>query len=71
MRTDIRDALESGCSVEPPVGLRFGQAKPMRRNSIARVRAILFAVLQELPDDMTVSELRSEIDINSVQEECS
>lgn len=61
MRTEIRAALESARSKERPLGEL--SVKPMRHYSFETVRHFLHAVLQELPDDMTVMELREELDL--------
>jgi hypothetical protein len=61
MRDDIRQAIEAGAGVTfggEPQGL-IGRAK--RFISPRRLRLQLAAVLQELPDEMTVAELRDEV----------
>ena len=51
-------ALDAGCGLkhQPPAWHgRQAEATAFKRN---RLRSAMFAVLQELPDDMTVAELR-------------
>lgn len=57
MRDDLRDAIESSRSVETE----------KRRHSFAHVRAIVLAVVQELPGDITAAELVDELTIGNNQ----
>jgi hypothetical protein len=59
MRVEIREAIDSAGSVGS--ARLFGG--PLRRMSFDRVRAIVLAVVRELPDDMSVAELRDELEI--------
>lgn len=60
MRSDVRDAIEAGAGVQ--FGGQAGAIGEKRRSvSPRRLRLQLVAVLQELPDDMTVAELRDEV----------
>jgi hypothetical protein len=72
MRADIHDAIASACSVEPTGRVRsdrggrpLGEWLTLDRNrtaSFARLRRRVLAFLRELPDDMTVAELRDELE---------
>jgi hypothetical protein len=61
MRDDVREAIESArtsdhfepMSIDPP---------RIRRHSAERIRHVMLCVLRELPDDMTVAELRDELE---------
>lgn len=61
MRDDVREAIESARTsghFEPPT---IDPAR-VRRHSAARIRHVLLQVLRELPDDMTIAELRDELE---------
>lgn len=62
MTPEIRNAIESARSAsrDSPT---MHRAEPQRRHSFDHVRAIVLAVLRELPEDMIVSELRDELEI--------
>lgn len=60
---EVRDALESAGSGRVGSGL----ARPTRSMSADRVREIVVAFIRELPDDMTVAELRDELEISENQ----
>ncbi|MGE5510282.1 MAG: hypothetical protein ACM31O_03410 [Bacteroidota bacterium] len=60
MLDEVRDAIESARSVGRDVQ-RLGL--PARRHSHDLVRAVVLAVVRELPDDMTIGELRDELEI--------
>lgn len=73
MKPEIMDALEAGCGVEPhgharphmPPGTTLGDWKvmdPPASKSATTLRRQLIAVLRELPEDMTVSDLRVELE---------
>jgi hypothetical protein len=53
MRSDVRDALESARTV----GI-----EGRRGRSFVVVQAVVLAVIRELPDDMSLNELRDEIE---------
>lgn len=66
MREDVRSAIESARTsgiAEPGIH----RAEPQRRRSFDCVRAIVLAVAQELPPEMTVLELIDELNIASAQ----
>jgi len=55
---EVREALDSACSVataEPSLG------RPARRRGFGGVRALVYAVVQELPGEMTLAELCDEL----------
>lgn len=62
MREDVRDAIESARTCAHFVPLTIGGGARERKHSAEKVRAIVLAVLRELPDDMTVVELRDELE---------
>lgn len=66
MREDVQAAIESARSAcLPDPGTH--RAEPQRRRSFDSVRALVLAVVQELPPEMTVLELVDELNIASVQ----
>jgi hypothetical protein len=68
MRADVWDAVESARSVD--VGaLNFHAAEPQRRRSFGSVRAVVLAVAQELPSEMTLAELIDELSISNAHRE--
>lgn len=58
MTPEIADAIESARSTIS-VARAF---RPMRLMSFERVRAIVLSVLRDVPEGMTVAELREELD---------
>jgi len=63
MRADIQDAIENARTATAPSGLEHGpDAKVPRTISAERLRQLLLAVLRELPEELTVLELRDELD---------
>ena len=67
MREEISEAIESARSVGVD-GISTYAATPQRRRSAEMVRAITLAVVRELPDDMSVAELRDELEISNNQQ---
>ncbi|MBS1984812.1 MAG: hypothetical protein JST16_11640 [Bdellovibrionales bacterium] len=61
MRNDVADALENARTVGISRHL-FHAAEPQRRRSAANVTAIVLSVLRDLPEDMTVTELREQLE---------
>lgn len=68
MRDDIRAAIESARSVHRD-GRLMRPVQPMRSWSFEAVRSITLAVLRELPDDLSVGEIRDELEIANNQVE--
>ena len=66
MRQEIREALEAARNVEIKTDGRIG---PPRRRSFQAVRAVVLAVVQELPEDISIAELRDELQISNNQGE--
>ncbi len=62
MIQEVKDAIESARTVEIKT-LSASTINPARRHSSEMIRALVLAVVRELPDDMTVAELRDELDI--------
>lgn len=60
---EVRDAIDAARSVS---GSDAAIARK-RHHSFQTVRAIVLAVVQELPDGMTVAELRDELQISENQ----
>lgn len=60
MNRELRDAIENArtAGIER---LYAHKAKPQRTYSFATVRALLLAVLQEVPSEMTAGELAEEL----------
>lgn len=67
MRSEIREAIESARSIKAS-SLVIHHAKNQRRMSFDLVRAVVFGVLENLPEDFTVRELLDELNIQAVQE---
>lgn len=63
MRADVRDAIEAAAT-QRSREIIFGKA---RRLGTSFVRQIVLAVVQELPEEMSMRELREELDIASNQ----
>ena len=68
MRSEIKDAIESACTVEAPP-TKYHLAQPQRHRSFDLTRAIVLAVAQELPSEMTIAELCDELIIANNQRE--
>jgi hypothetical protein len=67
MRCDVKAAIENARAVEiQPKALK--PVEPQRQRSFQAVRALVYAVVQELPSDMTLGELCDELCISAVQE---
>lgn len=67
MKAEIRDAIEAARTVEINT-LATGTYNSARRHSFDKVRALVYAVAQELPSDMTMQELCDELSIAQNQE---
>ena len=71
MNPEVHDAIDNARTVEFPGadGLICRRAEPTRKHSFEKVRAIVLAVAQELPSEMTMQELCDELAIanNQVQ----
>lgn len=69
MAHELREAIESARSREAP----FTGVAPVDRGGLTRqysfetVRALVYAVVRELPDDMTAAEIRDELEISNNQ----
>ena len=62
MRDEIRDAIEAACEpIEDNSVANLGRVR--RRQSFGGVHYTLLRVLRELPDDLTLAELRDELEI--------
>jgi hypothetical protein len=68
MRSEIKDAIESACTVEA-TPTKYHLAQPQRHRSFDLTRAIVLAVAQELPSEMTIAELCDELIIANNQRE--
>lgn len=68
MRDDVRDALDSARSVATGP-LNIHTATPQRSRSFQSVRAVVLAVVQELPSEMTLAELVDELLISEAQKD--
>jgi len=66
MRGDIKDAIESARTVDVYRPMIHG-VEPQRNRSPELIRAIVLAVVRELPEEMTVAELRDELEIAANQ----
>lgn len=62
MREDVAEAIESARTSDHFTPLTIGGGSRERKHSTERIRAVLLAVLRDLPDDMTVAELRDELE---------
>ena len=60
MREDVHDAIEAARLVKGDGYNRVGQTR--RRESFEATRAELLRLIRDLPDDMTIAELRQEIE---------
>lgn len=68
MRADLREAIESARSVEHNKSLvMMRSATSLRRHSFDTARALVLAVVQELPSDMTAGEIAEELSIANSQ----
>lgn len=65
MSPEVREAIESAQTV----GSDDIFVTPRRRWPLDRLRAVLLAIVQELPEEMTMRELRDELDIAENQRE--
>ena len=63
MLPELRDAIESArtCGRSDRSLIALHPAEPQHRHSFKTVRAIVLAVMQELPEDMTVREICDEL----------
>lgn len=68
MRPEIRDAIESARTADGPLVHGARRAEPMRHISFARLRNYLHQFVRELPEDITISDLRDELDNASNQD---
>lgn len=68
MRSEIKDAIESACTVEA-TPTKYHLAQQQRHRSFDLTRAIVLAVAQELPSEMTIAELCDELVIANNQGE--
>lgn len=63
MRDDVREAIESACSGDDRGQSGSHGAKPRRRGiSPEGLRHLLLNVLRDLPEDLSVRELREELE---------
>jgi len=61
MREDLRDAIDSACTSD--LHGTFAAGVPHRRGiSFERLKGLLLNVVRELPEEMTVNELRRELE---------
>ncbi len=62
MRDDVREAIDSACSGDDRStgGLRL--VRPGRRISFDGLSSLLLRVLRDLPEDLTVQELREDLE---------
>lgn len=67
MRPEIRDAIENARGLRSDGSLRYHGAQEQRRISFGIIRAIVLAVVRELPEEITLAELRDELEIRSNQ----
>lgn len=67
MREDIAEAIESASTVEVKTDGTYSVERRRKHNPM-KIRAIVLAVVRELPDDMSISELRDELEICSNQD---
>lgn len=70
MSPELRDAIESARTCgQPDRATCIHAAEPQRRHSFKTVRALVLAVMQELPEEMTVREICDELGNASSQVE--
>lgn len=70
MQPELVDAIESARSREAPLkGYSSVDGTPTRWHSFEAICAIVYAVVRELPDDMTAAEIRDELEIANNQED--
>lgn len=65
MRIEVRDALEAVCASDDPAANRVGMhdVETRRRGvSFDRLKGLLLNIVRELPEDMSVRELREELE---------
>ena len=62
MSPELRDALESAATVDHDKSVSGARrAVPRRGHAVNTIRAIVLAVAQELPSEMTMAELCDEL----------
>ncbi len=66
MNQNLKEAIESACSCKS-VGLSSLNKPRVRYHSPDTIRQIVYAVVRELPDDMTAAEIRDELEISENQ----
>lgn len=70
MRAEVRDAIESARTCwQGEHAQIIRRAEPARVYSFSTVRAVLLAVVRELPEEMSMRELTEELDIAVNQQE--
>jgi len=67
IRDDVRDAIESACTVESGDARAIAAGAGRRYRGFNKVRAIVLAVVRELPVEMTLGELMDELQISENQ----
>lgn len=67
MRQEIKDALESARTTGLGERQVYMRVEPRLHRSLGTIRAIVLAVAQELPQDMTMAELCDELVIANNQ----
>jgi hypothetical protein len=67
MTPEIKAAIESARTAAIDRPRLFHLATPQRKHSFEFIRALLLAVVRELPEDMRVAELRDELEIGNNQ----
>mgnify|MGYP001585763881 CR=1 FL=1 len=70
MRKELFDAIESARTVGIE-RMYVHEAKPQRTYSFATVRALVLAVMQEIPSEMTAGEIAEELSIAQNQAEAT
>lgn len=68
MRREVRDAIESARSVDIGGDTLIRRVEPVRRHSFRLVRQLVLAVINELPDEVSLAELRDELNNRSAQD---
>ena len=66
MISEIREAIEAACDPLPG-GQLLRVVEPTRKYSFETIRKLVLNVLQNISDDMTVYELRDELEIMNNQ----
>lgn len=69
MSPEVREAIENAITVDVGRGTdrQIYGSDQQRLNRFHATRAVLLRVLRELPEDMTLSELREELEIANNQ----